>query len=435
MSSSEWTSVSSDAARGALTVLERVLDLGTREGDPSELRRRKRLIVAFATAVMPTGVIWGSIYLVLGESGPAIVPIAYFPFAAANLALFARTKSLDQAREGQCLIILALPFLLHVALGGFELSSGVILWAVLSPFCALVFGGVASGVRWLIAFGGAVALAAVVPSRGANAMPEWAVTVFFVANIATIAAVAFTLLAVYARQLGAERARSERLLLNVLPAAIAARLREREEVIADAYDQASVIFADVVNSTPLTVELSPAQMVALLDEHVAEFDRLADRYGIEKIRTIGDNWMGVAGVPEARPDHAAAVARLAIAMLAHVAQRRRDGKRCLDFRIGINSGPVIGGVIGRRKFVFDIWGDPVNTAARMESHGIPGRIQITEATYELLKEAFICEPRGTIEVKGKGAMPTWWLVAERTGGEPALATAASAREPAASSPD
>ena len=218
-------------------------------------------------------------------------------------------------------------------------------------------------------------------------------TAFFAANIATISGVAFALLAGYARQLAMERARSERLLLNVLPAPIAMRLREREEVIADAYGEATMIFADVVNSTPLTAELTPRDMVALLDEYVSLFDGLADRQGVEKIRTIGDNWMGVAGVPQPRRDHADAVARLALGMLEYVAERKRSGRRCLD--------------------VFDIWGDPVNTAARMESHGEPGKIQMTEATYELLKDRFVCEPRGTIDVKGKGPMRTWWLLSER----------------------
>ncbi|MGH2378501.1 MAG: adenylate/guanylate cyclase domain-containing protein, partial [Candidatus Limnocylindria bacterium] len=291
------------------------------------------------------------------------------------------------------------------------LSSGVLLWSFLAPLCALVFGR--GRTIWLLAFAGAVLLGAFTPAREANGLPEWLITAFFVANIATISTVAFWLLSLYSDQLAAERARSDRLLLNVLPAPIAARLRERHEVIADAYDAATIIFADVVNSTPLTVELSPTQMVALLDEHVAAFDALADRHGVEKIRTIGDNWMGVAGVPQPRPDHAQAAARLALGMLSYVAERRRCGARCLDFRIGLCSGSLVGGVIGRRKFVFDIWGDAVNTAARMESHGAPGRIQIAEPTFQLLGDAFVCEPRGTIEVKGKGAMATWWLSGER----------------------
>jgi adenylate cyclase len=394
-------------------VLDRALNIGSGPDDVPELRRQKRLLVGFALAVIPPDPVWSSIYYVFGETTAAIIPMLYIPLTLTNLFLFARTRDFDRARQGQCLIILALPFLLHVALGGFHLSSGVLLWSVLAPFCALVFGGVGVGARWLIAFAGAVALGAVLEIRVTNGLPEWTVTGFFVANIATISGVAFGLLASYARQLAAERGRSERLLLNVLPAPIAARLREREEVIADAYEAATVIFADVVNSTPLSVELSPEQMVALLNEHVAGFDSLADEHGVEKIRTIGDNWMGVAGVPQPRPDHADAVARLALGMLAFVAERRRAGLRCLDFRIGINSGAVIGGVIGRRKFVFDIWGDPVNMASRMESHGEPGRIQLTQATYRLLADRFVCEPRGTIEVKGKGLVQTWWLIAER----------------------
>ncbi|MEX2047523.1 MAG: adenylate/guanylate cyclase domain-containing protein [Chloroflexota bacterium] len=356
---------------------------------------------------------WSSIYYVFGETTAAVIPMLYIPLTVTNLVLFARTRDFERARQGQCLIILLLPFLLHVALGGFHLSSAVILWSVLAPFCALVFGGIGAGTRWLLAFAAAIALGAILQTRAASGLPEWIVTGFFVANIATISGIAFGLLASYARQLSAERGRSDRLLRNVLPASIASRLREREEIIADAYDAATVIFADVVNSTPLTVELSPREMVALLDEYVAEFDSLADHHGVEKIRTIGDNWMGVAGVPHPRPDHAGAVARLALGMLAYVAERRRIGARCLDFRIGINSGPVIGGVIGRRKFVFDIWGDPVNTAARMESHGEPGRIQLTRETYRLLADGFVCERRGVIEVKGKGLVETWWLVAER----------------------
>jgi len=394
-------------------VLDRLLGIGTKPTDPAEDRRRKRLLVAFALAVIVVVPPWAGIYYAYGEFVAAIFPLVYVPLTLANLAVFARTHDFERARQIQSLIILTLPFGVHVALGGFQPSSGVVLWSVLAPFCALVFGGIGAGVRWLVAFAAVVALAALVQPREANGLPGWVVTAFFAANIATISAVAFALLAGYARQLATERARSERLLLNVLPAPIATRLREREEVIADAYEEATMIFADVVNSTPLTAELTPRQMVALLDEYVSAFDGLADRHGVEKIRTIGDNWMGVAGVPRPRPDHAEAVARLALGMLEFAAERCRSGLRCLDFRIGINSGAVVGGVIGRRKFVFDIWGDPVNTAARMESHGEPGKIQLTELTYELLKDRFVCEPRGTIEVKGKGPMRTWWLLAER----------------------
>ncbi|HEX4743124.1 MAG TPA: adenylate/guanylate cyclase domain-containing protein [Candidatus Limnocylindria bacterium] len=394
-------------------MIARLLAIGADPRDPPELGRRKRLLVAFMLAIVVVGPAWSAIYVSYGEPLAAIAPILYPPLTLVNLARFARHRSIEKLAAAQSLAILVLPFLVHVALGGYGPSSAVVLWSMLSPLGALVFIGVASGFRWLIAFVGVLVLAALAQPRASNALPAWLVTGFFVANIGTILGVAFGLLASYSRQLTAERARSERLLLNVLPPSIAQRLREREQTIADQYEAATVLFADVVNSTPLTVELSPAEMVGLLNEHVSAFDALADRYGVEKIRTIGDNWMGVAGAPVARPEHAASAARLALAMLAYVESRRGRGERCLDFRIGLNSGPVIGGVIGTRKFVFDIWGDPVNTAARMESHGIPGRIQLTEATYDLIKDRFECEPRGTIEVKGKGLMRTWYLVRER----------------------
>jgi guanylate cyclase len=404
-------------------VIDRVLAIGCDPTDPAEVRRRKRLLVVFSLAVVPPDPAWSAIYLANGEPAAALVPLLYPPLTLANLAAFSRTRRLDWAVAGQSLIILALPFLVHIALGGFQPSSGVVLWSVLAAFCGLVFRGFRTGVVWLAAFAAIVFLAALIQPRSTNNLPDIIVTGFFIANIITISAVAFGLIAAFARQLATERGRSERLLLNVLPAAIADRLRERDEVIADAYGAATVVFADVVNSTPLTIELEPQQMVALLDEHVAAFDGLADRHGIEKIRTIGDNWMGVAGVPQAREDHAAAAARFALGILEFVDDRRRSGRRCLDFRVGLSSGPVVGGVIGRSKFVFDVWGDAVNTAARMESTGEPGRIQVSDATYLLLADDFVCERRGPVDLKGKGTMTTWWLVRERRLEEAALARA------------
>jgi len=178
-----------------------------------------------------------------------------------------------------------------------------------------------------------------------------------------------------------------------------------------------------VNSTPLTRDLPPNQMVTLLDEYVAHFDALALRHGLEKIRTIGDNWMGVAGVPVERPDHARRAALMALDILAYCQERRSNGGRLLEFRIGLNSGPVVGGVIGRSKFVFDIWGDPVNIASRMESTGLPGRIQIGPDTRALLDDEFVCELRGPIEVKGRGSMKTWFLNGVRTAARPAASDA------------
>jgi adenylate cyclase len=195
-----------------------------------------------------------------------------------------------------------------------------------------------------------------------------------------------------------------------LPAEIAERLKEsHDEVIADAYDEISVLFADIVGFTPLSAELPPEEMVRLLNDVFRHFDDLVAHYGVEKIRTIGDNYMVAAGVPRPRADHAQVLARLALDMNAYVATLPGKNGQRLQFRISMNSGPAIAGVIGQSKFHYDIWGDAVNMASRMESHGVPGKIQITPQMMRLIEDAFICRKRGVIDVKGKGLMETWFV--------------------------
>jgi class 3 adenylate cyclase len=213
--------------------------------------------------------------------------------------------------------------------------------------------------------------------------------------------------------LDAERAESERLLLNILPEPVAQRLKTDPGIIADRYESASVLFADIVGFTPLSETLTAEEMVEWLNEVYSEFDALVQKHGVEKIRTIGDGYMVAAGVPFPREDHAAAITRLALDIKSYFEALPPVHGHAANLRIGINSGPLVGGVIGTHKFQYDLWGDAVNTAARMESHGVPGRIQITAATHELIKDQFSCEPRGPIEVKGKGEMETWFVVGER----------------------
>jgi guanylate cyclase len=238
-----------------------------------------------------------------------------------------------------------------------------------------------------------------------------------VLNVAVGGTIVFTLLALFAQQrhdalaaLRVEQDKAETLLLNILPRSIADRLKADSQTIADDFSAASILFADVVDFTPLAQRLPAAEVVGMLDRLFSHFDKLADRYGLEKIKTIGDCYMVAAGVPTPRPDHARAIALMAIDMRAAMRDADAVGDLGLEMRIGINSGPVVAGVIGRKRFLYDLWGDAVNTASRMESHGAPGRIQITRATYELLRDEFECEPRGTIDVKGKGEVETWYLV-------------------------
>jgi class 3 adenylate cyclase len=230
----------------------------------------------------------------------------------------------------------------------------------------------------------------------------------------------------------AAHARSERLLMNVLPVQIADRLKDREEVIADRFEGASVLFADIVGFTGLSARLPPEQVVRLLDGLFSRLDQLVDEFELEKIKTIGDAYMVAAGIPVPRADHAHVLARFALAAREDLATRNLTSDTPVQLRVGISSGPVVAGVIGRRRFLYDLWGDTVNTASRMESHGIPGRIQITDATRALLGEQFECTDRGVIDVKGKGPTHTWILQDERApadGAEPVLPVNDPARPP------
>jgi class 3 adenylate cyclase len=212
------------------------------------------------------------------------------------------------------------------------------------------------------------------------------------------------------RALAVEQDRSERLLLNVLPAPIAARLKQGEAVIADRFQEVTVLFVDLVDFTQSSDHSTPERVVQVLDDLFTAFDRLAERHGLEKIKTIGDAYMAVGGLPEPRPDHAQAVAEMALALREETSRHQDPSGQPLTLRIGIDTGPVVAGVIGTTKFSYDLWGDTVNTASRMESQGVVGCIQVTERTYRRLRDGYRFERRGPIQVKGKGELVTWFLL-------------------------
>jgi class 3 adenylate cyclase len=210
--------------------------------------------------------------------------------------------------------------------------------------------------------------------------------------------------------LNTERARSEALLRNVLPEPIADRLKDAPNVIADSLEEATVLFADVVGFTTIADKLPPEEIVAMLNHVFHEFDDLAERHGLEKIKTIGDAYMVVGGLPEPSTDHAERVAEMALALSEELRHMKSGSGDVLTCRMGIHTGPAVAGVIGSKKFIYDVWGDTVNTASRMESHGIPNRIQVTEPVFRRLTGRYRFEPRGVIDVKGKGPMETWFLL-------------------------
>jgi guanylate cyclase len=392
--------------------------LGHSQGDSDEVRLQKSCLVAGTVMTAAAGVIWGVSYFLLGAHLAGIIPLGYSVVSMAAFLYFCRTRRYQVLRGIQLALILLLPFLLMAALGGLVSSSLVNIWALTCPLTALFFSDRKTAPRWLAAY-----LVLLVASGFAQPyfaplepMPPPLVLPFFIVNVGTVSVITFLLLSYFIGQknqafglLRKEQDRSESLLLNVLPPEVAERLKKGERTIADHYDCASILFADLVGFTPLSKELPPIAMVELLNEVYSVFDSLVVQYGVEKIRTIGDNYMVAAGVPTPRGDHAEALANLALDMLASLDRRRWAGEPRLSFRIGINTGPVIAGVIGHKKFTYDVWGDAVNIASRMESQGVPGMIQITRSTYERIKDRFRCAPNGTIAVKGGGEMETWFL--------------------------
>ena len=395
-------------------LLDRLGNIGADPNDDEETRRRKALLVYLAVLIWPISLLWGSVYLAMGAPAGAVA-WTYLVVSVASIGLFARTRNFELLLRIQLLDITLAPTASMWPTAGFLVSGAVGLWGILGPMGALVFGSVRSAVWWFglfaVAFLGSGLLGEL--TGGLSRLPTWFSATMLALNVVVGGAVVFTLLAVFAQQRQDAQDRAENLLLNILPRSIADKLKAKPQTIADSFTSASILFADVADFTPMAERVSPTRVVEMLDQLFGHFDTLAERYEVEKIKTLGDCYMAAAGIPAPRPDHAQCLALMALDMLEAVREQGAVGSLGFELRIGINSGPVVAGVIGRKRFLYDLWGDAVNTAGRMQTEGTPGRIQITRATYELLKDEFVCEPRGTVPVKGKGEMETWYLVGRR----------------------
>jgi adenylate cyclase len=398
-------------------LVDRALAIGADPADSPDRRFRKRLLVGIALLILPIGFVWGCVYFAFGEPIVALTPWAYVAGSIVSLAIFARNRNFGLLRTAQLLLILVAPALGVITLGSLDESSSVIVWSFLAPLGAVAFDRPSRAWPWFAAFVATIVLSLVlaeVVRPDAGDLPESFVRTFDVLNIVAVSFVAIMLLVTFARGRDEAQARADALLLNVLPEEVAQRLQSEPQSIADQFESASILFADVVDFTPLSSSLDARQVVGLLDRLFTSFDELVDRCGVEKIKTIGDCYMVAAGVPRARPDHAQALAQLGLDML-ECAKTCLPDRGDLRLRIGISSGPVVAGVIGRRRFLYDLWGDTVNMASRMESHGTPDEIQITRSTWELVRDGFVTEPIGLVDVKGKGEVETWRLVGPRGG--------------------
>jgi len=393
--------------------------IGIEAEDSDELRLQKTVLFLSSLMMASFGIMWGIVYWVYGQKIAALIPMAYSILSFLSISVFIFSRRYRSFRFSQLLLSLLLPFLLMIALGGFVNSSAVILWSLTSPVGAILFMGRRPAIGWFLGYLVLVIFSGFIQAfiQPYKLLPESLVIAFFVLNIVAVSLVAFVLLQYFVHQkniayklLHKEQEKSESLLLNVLPKEIVPILKENKGTIAERFEEVSILFADMVGFTPLSTEIAPEDMVDLLNEIFSNFDILVEKYGVEKIRTIGDNYMIASGVPVPREDHAIALASLAIEMREYLDTLPKLHGNKIMYRIGINSGSVVAGVIGKQKFHYDVWGDAVNLASRMESQGVGGRVQITNETRELLKNHYNCERRGEIDIKGKGPLMTWFLL-------------------------
>ena len=392
--------------------LDRLLATGQRPGDDPDLRVRKRTAIITVIALILAGSSYAFVGLASNRPIVAVFSVLQCVGQGLGVVYLARTGKLGPVVVNMMILGLLVIASGVATLGGMVGGSGNLVWGTLTPIAAVLFFGRRAALPAFAGFALVVIVAALFDEQFramASFIPTDLAIPLYVINLLAPTAIGLALVVFIDGERVRAKAQSESLLLNVLPRAIVDRLNSGERVIADHCPDVTVLFSDVVDFTPFS-ERQPAQhVVEVLNRLFSAFDELTDRYRLEKIKTIGDAYMVVAGVPAERPDHAEVMLEMALAMHAAAdVQPEVEGHR-LQLRTGIATGPVVAGVIGRQKFSYDLWGDTVNTASRMESSGIPGCIQVTPKTWERVRDRYPWEVRENVEVKGKGAMRTYLL--------------------------
>ncbi len=406
---------------GQLPWVANILRIGVADGDSEELRTQKAIVnIGVVWGIVPIHLLFLTSNLWFGEAWLVAVDITVIFCSVTSIVFFAHTRRhFEIYKLVQLGIAFASPFLVTLAMGGLSRNANVLLYGLVAPiFALLLYEPRRAFYAFLLSCGLTVVCLLAQPYlRTQNNFPPDMLLLGSVVNIVIVSGLVFVALLYFMDQrniayalLNIEKEKADLLLLNILPKDIADFLKIEQRVIADHFDAASILFADVVGFTKISATMNPMQLVEILDDVFTQFDSMVEKYGVEKIKTIGDCYMAASGIPRKRTDHAHALASMALDMQDYVSRNQFRGLP-LTFRIGINSGPVIAGVIGRKKFIYDLWGDAVNVASRMESHGKAGEIQITRDTYDLIRQDFICEPAGIITIKGKGDMEVWHLKA------------------------
>jgi len=396
-------------------IFARLIAIGAAPGDSDDLRLQKSLLVMFTFPFLIAGIAWGTMYFMFGERSAAIIPLSYSVFSLLSILHFSITRNFEALRFMQLLLILLLPIALMVVLGGFVKGSVVIMWALISPLGAMLFYPPEIAPRWLIAFIFlAIASSLLQPWLGIETnLTPGQIKLFFVINLIAVGSLIFSMFYYFVTRKNFFQARSESLLLNILPRQTAEELKANGKTQAKQFESVTVMFTDFKNFTKISEDLSPAELVSEIDECFKAFDNIISRHNIEKIKTIGDAYMCAGGLPVINTTHASDVVSAALEIQQfisnRVVQKKAEGKQPFEIRIGIHTGPVVAGVVGIKKFAYDIWGDTVNIASRMESSGEAGKINISGATYELVKHKFHFLCRGKIEAKNKGMIEMYFV--------------------------
>lgn len=414
--------------------VSRLRNGGILPGDSAEERLNKSLLVLATGLVCVASMLWLAVYWSIGPQLSATLPFAYQLLLAGNLLLYIRSGNFKLFRSTQLGLFLFVPFVAQWAIGNFITASGILLWGLLAPVGAILCIGARESLAWFFAYAFLIVLTGVFDFyladastyRDATVSVETSV-VFFALNFLAISTIVFMLLrfAIEQKQrtasqlaeahalLESEQERSERLLLNILPGPVAERLKQNEKNIADGFADVSVMFADIVNFTQVAAGMTPAQVFSMLNRVFSRFDEQAGARGLEKIKTIGDAYMVAGGLNENTSDYTAALADLALEMRDWLRNQTTGTGVLLDLRIGIGTGPVVAGVVGKKKFIYDLWGDTVNLASRITTEGVPGMVQVDTTTYLRLRNRFDFHPPQTLYLKGKGDTVVYRLIGRK----------------------
>ena len=418
--------------RSSCDFLSEIRNAGFLPSDSEEVRLQKSLLI-FATGLISfASMLWLFIYWQLGPRFSSTIPFVFQLLLVGNLVAFLRWRKFELFRLTQLSLFLFMPFVAQWSMGNFISASGVSLWALLAPIGAVLIVGPREALAWFIAYLVLTALSGFFDFYLADAalpyqVPTRISVFFFALNFAAVSSIVFLLLRFATTEkhkiqahleeahqlLQEEQARSERLLLNILPGPIAERLKSSNQTIADGFSDVSVMFVDIVNFTRIAEGLKPQEVFTMLNRIFSSFDELAETYGLEKIKTIGDAYMVAGGLNDACHDYTAALVDMALDMRDLLQRDFHVNSRHLEVRIGIGSGPVVAGVVGKKKFIYDLWGDTVNIASRITGEGPPGMVQIDERSYLRLRDRFDFLSPETVHLKGKGNMTVYRVVGRK----------------------